>query len=110
MKTMGWGTAMKIANRKTRKQIRKSVKKVVKKHGPKIVAGLAGGIASTLATLASTEAPRTRGKQSNLRKAARQVSELVTDDEAKKPRKRGAARKRSGSRVKRGEERAEPQI
>jgi ATP-dependent protease HslVU (ClpYQ) peptidase subunit len=101
---------MKLANRKTRKAIRKSVKKVVKKHGPKIVAGLAGAIASTLATLASTAAPGTKGKQSNLRKAARQVTDSLTGDEERKPRKRGVARKRFGSRVKREEARSAPQM
>jgi len=81
---------MKMVNRKTRKVIRKSVKKVVKKHGPKIVAGLAGGIASTLATLASTDAPGTKGKQSNLRKAVNQVSDALTTDGDKKSRRRRA--------------------
>ena len=65
---------MKLVNRRSR-TIRKSVKKVVKKHGAKIAAGLAGGIASALATLASTDAPGTQGKQTNLGK----VSERLTD-------------------------------
>jgi ATP-dependent protease HslVU (ClpYQ) peptidase subunit len=94
---------MKIANRKTRKAIKKSVNKVVKKHGPKIVAGLAGGIASALATLASTEAPGTKGKQSNLRKAVRDVSDVLTGDEAKKPRRRRVLGKKFGNRAKRDE-------
>jgi NH3-dependent NAD+ synthetase len=85
---------MKLVNRKTRKAIRKSVKKVVKKHGPKVVAGLAGGIASTLATLASTEAPDAKGK-SNLRKAARKVSDAL-NTRAKKLRSGDAVGKKSG--------------
>jgi hypothetical protein len=69
---------MKIVNRKTRKAIRGSVKKVVKKHGAKIAAGLAGGIASTLATLASTEAPGTKRKQTNLGKASKKVADMIS--------------------------------
>jgi NH3-dependent NAD+ synthetase len=86
---------MKLVNRKTRKAIRKSVKKVVKKHGAKVVAGLAGGIASTLATLASTEAPNAKGK-SNLRKAARQVSDALSPTRRKKSRDDAAVRTKSG--------------
>jgi hypothetical protein len=79
---------MKLVNRKTRKAIQKSVKKALKKHGPKIVAGLAASIASTLATLASTDAPGTKGRQSNLRKAVREVSHMLTGDTGKRSRKR----------------------
>jgi hypothetical protein len=89
---------MKLVNRKTRKMIRKSVKKAMKKHGPQIAAGLAGGIASALATLASTVAPGGNGKQSNLRKAASQVSDVLTGKDGRKSRKHGVARKKFGSR------------
>jgi hypothetical protein len=85
---------MKLVNRKTQKAIRKSLKKALKKHGPKIVAGLAASIASTLATLASTDAPGTKGRQSNLRKAVREVSHVLTGDTGKKSRKRSVRRER----------------
>lgn len=98
---------MKLMNRKTRKAIRKSVKKVLKKHGPKIVAGLAASIASTLATLASTDAPGTKGKQSNLRKAVRQVSDVLRGDTGKRSRKRDVRRERSEKAGTRDEARAE---
>ena len=92
---------MKIVNRKTRKAIRKGVKKAIKKHGPKIAAGLAGGVASTLATLASTEAPGTKGKQSNLDKVSNRVSEMIAGDGGKK-RKRVASARTVGKKAKRG--------
>lgn len=85
---------MKLVNRKTQKAIRKSLKKALKKHGPKIVAGLAASIASTLATLASTDAPGAKGRQSNLRKAVREVSHVLTGATGKKSRKRGVSRAR----------------
>jgi hypothetical protein len=64
------------------------MKKVIKKHGAKVVAGLAAGIASSLATLASTDAPGTKHKQSNLRKMSGQVSDMLTPA-SKSLRKRG---------------------
>jgi len=94
---------MKLVNRKTQKAIRKSLKKALKKHGPKIVAGLAASIASTLATLASTDAPGTKGRQSNLRKAVRDVSDVLTGDTGKKSRKRGGARRQRLAKVERDE-------
>jgi hypothetical protein len=98
---------MKLVNRKTRKAIRKSVKKAIKKHGAQIVAGLAASIASTLATLASTDAPGTKGRQSNLRKAVRQVSDVLTGDTGKKSRKHGVRRERLAKTDKRDEARSE---
>lgn len=98
---------MKLVNRKTQKAIRKSVKKALKKHGPKIVAGLAASIASTLATLASTDAPGTKGRQSNLRKAVRQFSDVLTGDTGKRSRKRGVRRGRVAKLDKADEARAE---
>jgi NH3-dependent NAD+ synthetase len=86
---------MKLANRKTRKAIRKSVRKVIKKHGPEAVAGLAGGLASALATLASTDAPGTKGKKSNLAKLSQQVSTALAGDDSKKSRKRTANKTRN---------------
>jgi len=98
---------MKLVNRKTRKAIRKSVKKALKKHGPKIVAGLAASIASTLATLASTDAPGTKGRQSNLRKAVREVSHILTGDTGKRSGKRGGRRERLAKAKERDEATAE---
>ena len=80
---------MKLMNRKTQKAIRKSVKKVIKKHGPEVAAGLVGTVASTLATLASTEAPRSRGKQSNLGELSHKLSATIAGDKGKKSRKEG---------------------
>ena len=87
---------MKLVGKKTRKAIRKSVKKIVKKHGGKIATGLASGIASSLATLAKTEAPGTGGK-SNLKKVSKDVSEMLTGEEGKRPRKRGRDGKKFGN-------------
>ena len=98
---------MKLVNRKTRKAIRKSLKKVVKKHGPEIVAGLAGAIASTLATLASTNAPGTKGRQSNLRKAVQQFSDVLSGDTGKRSRKRDVRRARGEKAGTRDEARSE---
>lgn len=81
---------MKLVNRKPRKAIRKSVKKVVKKHGAKIAAGLAGGFASALAALASTDAPESHGKQTNLAQVFGKLTN-VTKGSRKKARKRAAA-------------------
>jgi hypothetical protein len=79
---------MAIVNKKTRKAIRKAVKKVMKKHGPKLAAGLAGSLASALATLASTEAPGTKRRQSNLAKLSGEVTDMVVGKGGKKSRKR----------------------
>ncbi len=80
---------MKLVNRKTKKAIQKSVRKVIKKHGPEVAAGLVGSVASTLATLASTEAPRSRGKQSNLAELSTKLSATVAGDKGKKSHKGG---------------------
>jgi hypothetical protein len=99
----GEGDAMKLMKRKTRKAIQKSVRKVIKRHGSEAAAGLAGGVASALATLASTDAPGTKGKKSNLGKLSQQVSQALAGDDRKKSRKR-AAKKAGNKRMKRDEE------
>lgn len=81
-----------IVKRKTRKAIRKSVNKVIKKHGPKIAAGVGGSIASALATLATTEAPSSKGKKSNLAAISRKIADTVAGEDGKS-RKKQRARK-----------------
>jgi NH3-dependent NAD+ synthetase len=83
--------------------IRKSVRKVIKRHGSEAAVGLAGGVASALATLASTDAPDTKGKKSNLGKLSQQVSKALASDDRKKSRKR-TAKKTHNKRAKREEE------
>jgi hypothetical protein len=99
---------MKLIDRKTRKAIRKGVnkalkssgmKKALKRHGPEIAAGLAGSLVSTLATLASTTAPGTKGKRSNLARLSDTAADAVTP--AKKPKKAASGSpclRRSGQR------------
>jgi hypothetical protein len=101
------GAAMAIVNKKTRKALRKGVKKVIKKHGPKLAAGLAGGVASTLATLASTEAPGTKGKQSNLGKLSKEVTDMVGQGD-KKSRKRDGSGKRKQKKLRKEQMKEEP--
>jgi len=68
---------VKLVSRKTRKAIRKTVRKAISKHGPEIAAGLVGGVASAIAALASTDAPGTSGRKSNLGKMSEDVSANV---------------------------------
>jgi hypothetical protein len=75
---------MKLLKRKTRKAFRKSLNKIAKKHGSKIAAGLVGSLASTLA---STDAPRGRGKRSNLDELSQWLSEAMMAPRDKKSRR-----------------------
>ena len=77
---------MKLLKRKQRKALSRSVSKIIKKHGSEIAAGLASSVASTLATLASTDAPGTSGKKSNLRKLSQNVSRALASDNTKRSR------------------------
>ena len=68
---------MRLVDRKTRKGIRKALRKVIRSHGAEIVSGLATGVASMLITLASTEAPGTKGRKSNLAKVREKMSNAL---------------------------------
>jgi hypothetical protein len=88
------GIAMKLVDRKTKKAIRKSLAKVIKKQGPKIVASLASALASSLATLASTDAPGTHGKKSNLAKLLPKAADMLTGGDGEKSHRNGGSEKK----------------